>query len=341
MVLKKFGNCKNLELCEVPIPIPKPHEVRIKVVACGFNPVDCKIRQGLIRGQTPLILGTDCSGIIDAVGSDVQSLSIGDEVFAMTYGACSNGSYAEYLCIAEKAVVKKPKKLSFSEAAVIPLVSMTAYRAMIASSAIKKGDILFIAGIAGGVGSFAVQLAKLAQVEAIYTVAGSNKSAEFIQNKLGINENHILLYPNQQIENLKNELIAINNGQLFNAAFDFVGGEMKKLCLSLTGYSGHFATLLPENEEFDFPILQRGISPAFARSLSMHFVNVAAESHSENLELLNVYQQQLSIIANLYEKDVLKPLQSTNVGNFSLETVVLAHQLLESGRVKGKLLMTF
>src|SRR4029077_18378059 len=95
VVLEAFGDVSHLKLKDIEVPQPKKGEVRVKIKAVGFNPVDFKIRQGLYGGDTPLILGTDCSGIIDAIGPEVAGIAMGDEVFAMPFGQCSNGSYAE------------------------------------------------------------------------------------------------------------------------------------------------------------------------------------------------------------------------------------------------------
>lgn len=173
VVLEAFGDTKNLQLKDVETPQPNPGEVRIRIKASGFNPVDYKIRQGHLSGTVPLILGSDCSGVIDAIGKDVDGFSIGDEVYAMPFGQCSNGSYAQFLCIPVEFVALKPRNITFEQAAAIPLVAMTAYRAMIASGALKAGNSIFIAGAGGGVGTVAVALAKIAGVGSICTVAGS------------------------------------------------------------------------------------------------------------------------------------------------------------------------
>jgi len=339
IVLEAFGSAKNFKLKEVPLPEPGEREVRIKVKAVGFNPVDFKIREGIIGGAVPRILGSDCSGIIDSIGPNVTELSIGDEVFAMSYGKSSNGSYAEFLSLPVDFVVKKPKNLSFEEAASVPLTSMTAYRTMIASNAINKGDTIFIAGAGGGVGSFAVQLAQWVGVKAIFTIALSEESAKFMEKNQGIDPNHILIYKGLSIEELEKQLIAMNKGNYFNATFDYVGQDIKHLCINLLNFSGHFSTILPEMDDFTFPVWSARNSPFFKRNLSIHMVNVGAESHSHLSETWGIYSKHLGYISDLFNKNLLSPPVIKVVGDLSEKTVQEAHDLLEKGRTKGKLVM--
>ena len=335
VVLEEFGEANHLQLSDVPTPEPKAGEVRIQIKATGFNPVDYKIRQGKFGGTTPLILGADCSGIIDMVGTGVTDFSIGDEVYAMAFAHCSNGTYAEYLCLPVEFVAKKPKNISHEQAASVPVAALTAYRALITSSAIKKNDSIFIAGAAGGVGSFAIQLARFAGVRSIFTIAGSEESARFLQQKLGIEQDHILLYKDRSIEELKKQLISMNGDKQFDATFDFVGGEMKKLCINLTACSGHFATILREDPTFPFPLWDE----YFTRNITVHLTCVVAEALSGPPSSWDIYRQQLSQLSQLFDLEILKALETKIVGPLSKETVVEAHRLLEERRVRGKLVM--
>lgn len=339
VVLESFGNVSCLKFKEVEKPEPKKGEVRIQIKASGFNPVDFKMRQGAFGGELPIILGCDCSGVIDRIDSETQGFQIGEEVYAMCFGQGSNGSYAEYLCISSDFVARKPKNISFEQAAVIPLASMTAYRAMISSGALKKGDSIFIAGAAGGVGSLAVQIARSVGVKTIYTIAGSEASAECLQREIGLKKDNILLYQNLSCDEMVEKLVAMNGGHFFDATFDFVGGEMKRLCLKTTGHSGHFATIVPENDPFNFSVWERGTSLTFSRNLSLHFVFVGSEAFSRIPSSWGVYSRQLNHISQLIEKGDLRPPMIKIMGDLSAESVVAAHHLLEEGRVKGKLVM--
>lgn len=340
IVLEAYGDVSHFKLKQVEIPQPKNGEVRVRLKTAGFNPVDYKTRKGAYGGEAPVILGVDCSGVVDAVGPEAKGFSVGDEVIAFPFGQCSNGSYAEFLCLPVEFVTKKPKNISFEQAASIPVVALTAYRAMIAPAALKKGDTIFIAGAGGGVGSFAVQVANYAQVKTIYTVAGSEESSQFLQKQLGIKKEHILLYRNLTVDQMEEKLIAMNGGRLFDSTFDFVGGEMKRLCLKLTGHSGHFATPVLESKAFEFPVWERGASLCFNRNMSLHFVFVGSESFSGPQASWSIYARQLHSICQWIENGSIKVPPVKTLGHLSVETVKEAHRLLEEGKVKGKLVMT-
>ncbi len=332
-----FGPADLLTLQERPIPLPKEGQVRIRIKAAGFNPVDYKIRQGWYGGDPHQILGCDCSGIVDAIGSGVKQFALGDEVYGMSFFHSSNGGYAQFTCVPVEVVAKKPRSLTFEQAAAIPLASMTAYRATLAVAAFKKGDSVFIAGSGGGVGIFAIQFIKLAGVERIYTLAKDEASALFLQENLGLTRDHILIYDGLSTEQLKEKLLTMNRGRLFDATLDLVGGDRKQLCLELTGYSGHFSTILPE-KEFKFPIWNENAIPR-ARNMSIHQVAVGSELSSPDRTYWQVYQRHLEHISQMLENGTLKPPPIQVLGPLSVETVHRAHALLEQGRVKGKLVM--
>jgi NADPH2:quinone reductase len=338
IVLQALGGVENFYLDRVFIPDPKHGEVRIKIKASSFNPVDFKIRQGKYGECTPLILGADFSGIVDAIGKEVDAFSIGDEVYGMIFGQGSNGSYAQYTCVPYQFVLKKPKHLSFEEASCIPLASLTAYRAVsvIRYLRSKKGSV-FIAA-AGGVGSFAVQLIQHFHSEDIYTIAGSDETALFLTERLHIKKENIVLYKGLTENELKNRLIALNNGNLFWATFDFVGNFMKTLCVELTGYSGHVVSIVSEDCESAVSTWSSNGS-YFQRNLSSHAIFVGAEAYSGKKETWEIYHEHLKHITNLLNEKIITVPFYNLLGTLEPDVVKKAHQLLESGRVRGKLVM--
>jgi NADPH:quinone reductase-like Zn-dependent oxidoreductase len=336
--LRSFGDVSHFHLDKVPIPSPQIGEVRIRIKAVAFNPVDFKIRRGEYGGQTPLILGSDCSGIIDAIGDGVNQFAIGDEVYAMPFGQCSNGSYAQYLCLPYQLVAKKPINFSFEAAACIPLVSLTAYRATIGLQTLNRAGSLFIAGAAGGVGCMAVQLARHFHGGPIYTIARSEETANFLIEKLNIEENNIVISKDLELGHLKNKLIEINNGNLFSGTLDFVGKEIKALCISLTDYSGEIVSTVAEESDYQLPIWTNG-SPYFQRSLSLRCIFVGAESFSGKKKTWEIYQNHFSHLNQLLENKTITIPYYRNLGVLCVETVQSAHELLESGLVRGKLVM--
>ncbi|NGX48395.1 MAG: Zinc-type alcohol dehydrogenase-like protein, partial [Chlamydiae bacterium] len=186
IVIDSFGEIDLFQEKDLPIPKPGRGEVRVKLRATGFNPVDFKIRKGLFGGEFPLVLGVDFSGVVDAVGDLVRDFSVGDGVFGIAFGPCSNGSYAEYLCVAAQFIAKKPKALSFEEAAGVPVTYLTAFQSLVSKGALQKDRPIFLTGGSGGVGSAALALAKVYETGPVFTMAGSEESVSYITSRFSI-----------------------------------------------------------------------------------------------------------------------------------------------------------
>ena len=338
--ISSFGDPSVFKSVDVPIPQPRQHEVRIRIKAVGFNPVDCKMREGVYPGHLPMILGVECSGVIDAIGEPYHEFSIGDPVMALIFGqASSNGAYAEYVCVPKAFVIKKPEELSFAQAATVPLAGLTAYRALIATSAIEEGKSAVILGATGGVGSFAIQLAKAYKAHPIFVTAGSEESAQYLIRHFQIPKEWILFYKGMSMQQTKERLLQMNQGKLIYSVFDFVGGTTKELCFSIVDYSGHVASILPEGKDFQLNLWTRGESPAFQKNLSVHFIYVGAEATSGPKESWNNYQAQLKELASLIHSKDIHVVEPEITGKLSVEAVQEAHRRLETHKVKGKLAM--
>jgi NADPH:quinone reductase-like Zn-dependent oxidoreductase len=158
----------------VPIPVPRDGEVRIRVRAASVNPVDWKIADR--NPRLPYVAGRDMAGVIDAVGEGVEDWKAGDEVIAIS----ASGSYAEYATARTEAIARKPARMSFEEAAGIPIVGETAWRALVTGADVKPGQRVLIHGAAGGVGSSAVQIARSRGAHVIATA--SQRNHEFLRS---------------------------------------------------------------------------------------------------------------------------------------------------------------
>lgn len=179
VIIEQFGGAEKLRMADLPIPVAAPNEVQIRIRYTSVNPVDWKIREGLFSGrfshQFPIIPGWDACGVVSAVGKEVKDFKVGDEV----YGYCrkdtvKEGTYAEFITFDASNIAKKPKNCSFAEAASIPLAGLTAWQALFNVGHLKKGQTVLIHAGAGGVGSFAIQLAKWAGAKVITTVSEKN-----------------------------------------------------------------------------------------------------------------------------------------------------------------------
>ncbi len=179
IVIESFGGPEVLRLADVPSPDPDADEVLIEVAYAAVNPVDWKIREGMLAGMFPhtfpVILGWDAAGTVKGTGKNVTGFRIGDRVY--TY--CRKpevrfGTYAEFVTMNHDAVAPMPKNIGFAEAASIPLAGLTAWQSLFGAAKVQAGDKVLIHAGAGGVGSLAIQFAKHTGAEVLTTAGGAN-----------------------------------------------------------------------------------------------------------------------------------------------------------------------
>jgi NADPH:quinone reductase-like Zn-dependent oxidoreductase len=168
----RYGGPEELRVEEVPLPEPGRGQIRVRIRAAAANPMDWKIRNGELKMMTgrkfPRGLGHDFAGVVEAVSPNVTRFKLGDEVFGAT-GLKESGTFAEALVTDDKTVFLKPQSLSFEEAAALPIVSATAWTALIDKARLQAGQLVFITGCLGGVGRIAAQIAGMRGAE----IAGS------------------------------------------------------------------------------------------------------------------------------------------------------------------------
>lgn len=174
--IHSYGGAEVLVYEDAPRPEPEPGEVLVRVYAAGVNSLDWKICSGQMQGMMdfslPMILGSDAAGVVEAVGVGVTALQVGQEVYGMMDRRRS-GSYAEYALGLVEGVAPKPKTLNYIEAASVPAVAMTAWQALFDKGNLSAGQTVLVHGAAGGVGIFAVQLAKWKGARVIGTASTS------------------------------------------------------------------------------------------------------------------------------------------------------------------------
>ncbi|WP_208592035.1 NADP-dependent oxidoreductase [Gracilibacillus suaedae] len=188
VIINKYGSKDVLEEGRVTLPELGEHQVLVREKATSINPIDWKLREGYLQQmfdwKFPIILGWDVAGVIEAVGSAVTDWQEGDEVFARPE-TTRFGTYAEYTMVDDHLLAKKPDNISFEEAAAVPLAGMTAYQGLFDHGHLKAGEKVLIHAGAGGVGTYAIQLAKEAGAY-VYTTA-SEKNHELLRS-LGADE---------------------------------------------------------------------------------------------------------------------------------------------------------
>lgn len=180
IILEAFGEADQLKLKNIETPQPGPNEIQIHILYTAVNPVDWKIRLGLLKSRMPyefpIIPGWDAAGIVSAIGKNVNSFKVGDEVFAYCrLSTIKWGTYAEYICIPAENAAYKPENISFAEAAAIPLAGLTAWQSLFDTAHLKEKETILIQAGAGGVGSLAIQFAKQAGAKVYTTASAANR----------------------------------------------------------------------------------------------------------------------------------------------------------------------
>lgn len=335
---KAFGGVEQLVDADWPLPEPGPGAVRVRIRAASFNPVDLVVREGGFGGRLPQVLGRDLAGVVDAVGEGVTGLAVGDEVYSYLGGQGSNGSHAEYACVPAVLVVPKPSRLSFAEAAALPVVALTAWQS-ISRARVRRGEAVFVVGGSGGVGSLALQLLRHVGAHPVLTTAGSDTSADYLVRQLGVEPRHILRYREVPPERWSEAVLAMNGGRPVPVTLDFVGGAMKELCFAVAEVEGRVVSIVEEPADSPLNLWDENRSALIIRSLEFHFVQLGARARHAPRETWSVYREQLETLSGFIEQGVLRAPAVRTVGPLSAATAREAHRLLEEGHVQGKLVM--
>ena len=326
MVINKYGKVP-MSLTEMPIPEIGEYEVLAEIHAASINPIDFKIRDGkvklLVKYQMPLILGNDFSGIVAKVGAKVTRFKVGDEIYARPRKS-KIGTFAEYIAIHEDDIALKPKNLSFEEAASIPLVGLTTYQALTDILGLQKGQKILIQAGAGGVGTFAIQLAKLMGATVATT---ASEAGENLVKSLGADE--IINYKTEKFEEiLKN----------YDAVFDTLGGEILEKSFEVLKSGGKIVSVsgLP-NARFGKES-GSGFFKTLLFSAASHKLTALEKKYNVQYTFLFMKPsgEQLRIIANFIETGKIKPIIDRV---FTFENAQKAMEYTESGRAKGKIIL--
>eukprot|EP00026_Physarum_polycephalum_P012561 Phypoly_transcript_12883.p1 GENE.Phypoly_transcript_12883~~Phypoly_transcript_12883.p1 ORF type:complete len:357 (-),score=59.75 Phypoly_transcript_12883:33-1079(-) len=343
IAINEFGGADKLVEQTMPTPEVKKGDVRIKIHATSFNPVDWKIREGNFGGSFPIVMGHDSAGVIDAVGEGVTKFKVGDEVYAFVFGPNkSNGGYAEYVSLPQEFVAIKPKNLSYEDASSIPLAGLTAY-SLITRAKVAKGDAVFVTGASGGVGSFVVQLLRHFGAGTIVTTAGSDSSAEYIHSHLKIPKEHIIRYDKKSQEDIIAEIRKLTKNALgFPIAIDLVGGDMKTLAFRSLRTTGHVLTIVEENDPKYVTLLYpvHSLESLFMKDATFSTIFIGGRTFVNDPAEWAVFGEDLASLAKLIEAGSVVAPKVTKVGNLNVETIRKAHAMLEDGHTKGKLVVS-
>ncbi len=306
--IEKYGGPDVLQYKDHPIPEINAEELLIKVIASSVNPVDWKLRKGMLKflpGQKlPKILGGDIAGVVEKVGENVTEFKVGDEIYGLI-SAAKGGAYAEYAIAKPHQIAIKPKNISFEEAATIPLAGLTAYQSLKRLGKLKQGDQVFINGCSGGVGHFAVQIAKA--MGASVTGTCSTKNINIVK-ELGADK--VIDYTKETI---------YRKDFNYNIIFDAVANQSARKVKKYLCKNGRYVTTLPSISVF--------LNMIFGIFRSQKSKIIAVKSISEDLRFLSELVKS-------------KKLDTVIDRTYGLKDIKAAHIYSETGRVVGKLAIT-
>lgn len=325
VVMNAPGNPQVLQIQDMPKPSPRNTELLVKLKAAGINPIDTKLRK---RGtfypdKMPAILGCDGAGIVEAVGTSVTKFRVGDEVYFCHGGLGGHqGNYAEYTTVDEKFTARKAASVSFAEAAAAPLVLITAWEALYERGRLEPGEKVLIHAGAGGVGHVAIQLAKLKGANVCTTVSSQEK-ANFVR-QLGAD-----VVINYKQTDFVKAVLDWTNGEGVDLAFDTVGSEVLYQSFPAVRVYGDIVTILEPDANTLWKV---------ARNRNLRI----------SLELMLTPMLQGMVEAQQHQAEILEQcatwmdegkLKIHVTHQLPLEDAAIAHQLLETGSIAGKIIL--
>ncbi len=326
-VLDRYGKKGALRLADVPAPELRDDEVLVEVHAAGVNLLDAKIRDGefklILPYRLPLVLGHDVAGVVVKVGPRVQRFKAGDEVYARA-DDFRIGTFAEYVAVAEASVAIKPATLSMEEAASVPLVGLTAWQALVEKANLKAGQKVFIQAGSGGVGTFAIQLARQLGATVATTTSAANTA---LVKSLGADT--VIDYRKDDFEKVLQGVDVVLHSQ--DAA-----ALQKSLRVLRPG-----GTLISISGPPD-PAFASGIKAPWFVKLVVRLLSAQVRKTASRLGLrysflfMRANGAQLREIASLIDAGAIRPVID-RVFAFDATNDALAY--LETGRAKGKVVI--
>ncbi len=327
-ILKRYGKSPEIGFADIPRPAIKPDEILVQVHAVGLNPVDYMIAKGafkpILQFQLPATMGSDVAGVVVKVGSKVMRFKPGDAIFASTFDL-GTGTLAEFAVVPEHAAALKPENLDFVEAASIPMVGLTSWQALKERARIKPGQKVFIPAGSGGIGTFAIQLAKYLGAQVGTTTSTANID---LVKRLGADE--IIDYKQQEFEDVL---------QGYDLVLGTVRGDGIEKSLQILKPNSNVVSLVgPPDTVF---ARARGMNffMKFIVGLLSRKIIRQAKKRDINYSFLFVHPDghQLAEIGKLIEAWHILPVID-KVFPFDQTREALAY--LEAGRSKGKIVIT-
>jgi NADPH:quinone reductase-like Zn-dependent oxidoreductase len=309
IILKEPGGVENLIETDLAIPVVGDDEVLIQVKAISINPVDVKTRAGKgmygrFKELNPLILGWDISGVITETGKNGSSFKKGDEVFGMVNFPGHGKAYAEYIAAPASHIALKPSGISHAEAAAATLAALTAWQALVTKANIQPGNKVLIHAASGGVGHYAVQLAKHLGAYVIGTSSAANRELVL---KLGADQH--IDYQSQRLQDAVQDV---------DFVLDAIGGDVFDSSISVVKHGGTIISI------------PSGLPEALVEKARQNGINgyfFLVQSNGEDMKRIADFLDRKIIRSHIHQTFLFH-----DMGN--------AHLLQETGRAKGKVVVT-
>ena len=323
-----YGSDQVLRVGDFPAPETGPSDILVRVHAASVNPVDFKLRDGklrlLRRYRFPLILGHDCAGEVVQVGEDVTQFKVGDRIFSRPRNG-RIGTFAEFIAIDQSEAALMPPNLNYHEAASLPLVALTSWQALVDVAQLKPRQQLLIPAGSGGVGTFAIQLAKHIGAEVWTTTSGKN--LEFVKS---LGADHAINYQDEDFEKRVNNL---------DVVFDTLGGDSLDRSFAITRPNGWVVSIAgsPDYRNAE----EMGLD--MLRSLLLRVVGLRVNSRARRAGVnyrfifMKPLGEELAQIAALISEGVIKPVVDRI---FPISECQSAIEYSASGRARGKIVIS-
>jgi NADPH2:quinone reductase len=319
------GGPEVLATVDIPAPAPGDNELRVRLHAAGVNPIDTKLRSRgvFFENALPAVLGCDGAGTVETIGKRVTPLQPGDEVWFCHGGlGREQGNYAEFTVVNEQIARRKPASLSFEQAAAAPLILITAWEALFDRARLEAGQTVLVHGGAGGVGHVAIQLAKNAGAS-VCTTVGSEENTRFV---LSLGADQVINYHH---EDFADAVLEWTHGRGVDVALDIMGGPVFQNTLRAMAHYGSLITLLDPGTDVVW-------KEARNRNLRIGF-ELMLTPMLEQLPGARAHQAEiLDHCAALADAGKLKIEVSQSL---PLEQAARAHQQIETGHTRGKLVL--
>jgi NADPH2:quinone reductase len=321
LVLDRPGQPETMYITELPLPEPGPGEIRVRIQAASLNPIDYKVApNGHPSWKYPFVLGVDAAGVVDALGEGVTQWNIGDRVVYHS-NFTKHGTYAQYNVTTAHTVAALPQELSFEKGAAFPCAGLTAYQCLHRKMNLKAGQTVLIHGGAGGVGGYAIQLARLVGAKIITTA--SSRNFDYVK-QLGAHE--VIDY---NTENVAARVMEMTNGLGVDAILNTINRQSAQADLDMLAFGGQLACIAgsPENVADTQPP---------SKSITVHKVMLGGAHLSEDHRA----QADLGVMAGEFAQLLMaKKLNPMIAETIALEDVPQALTRLSERHVRGKIVV--